>query len=77
MYYAFCRYLYKYKVLILFIFFFFVICEDLSHESTTNEETTHFELLTKEPFHVKGNNYTFDNSAFLKLNEQIYLYHIR
>ncbi|XP_065928743.1 uncharacterized protein [Magallana gigas] len=31
--------------------------QDFSHESTTNflEETTHFELLTKEPFHVKAN----------------------
>lgn len=54
--------------------FFFVICEDLSHESTTNEETTHFELLTKEPFHVKGNNYTFDNSAFLnRMNKFIFI----
>uniref|UniRef100_A0A8W8MCU1 EGF-like domain-containing protein n=1 Tax=Magallana gigas TaxID=29159 RepID=A0A8W8MCU1_MAGGI len=31
--------------------------KDISHESTTNvlEQTTHFELSTKEPFHVKAN----------------------
>lgn len=50
----------------MFFLLLFVTCEDFSHQYTTNvlEETAQFELSTKEPFHVKGNNYAVNHSAF-------------